>query len=55
MGGHEAVLQARGVRGVVVSMLATHVSGPGSIPGKKERLIYLLHIGGCPPRGSDIT
>ena len=48
-----------GVCGVVVSTLATHASGPGSIPvagGKKERLIsLLLNIRGCAPRGSHIT
>ena len=47
------------VRGVVVSTLANHASGPGSIPvagGKKERLIsLLLNIRGCAPRGSHIT
>ena len=34
-----------GARGVVVSTLTTHASGPGSIPvagGQKERLISLL-------------
>ena len=45
--------------GVMVSTLATHASGPGSIPvagGKKERLIsLLLNIRGCAPRGSHIT
>ena len=40
-----------GACGVVVSTLATHASGPGSIPvagGQKERLIsLLLNIRGC--------
>ena len=48
-----------GARGVVVSTLATHASGPGSIPiagGQKQRLIsLLLNIRGCAPRGSHTT
>ena len=43
----------------MVSTLAAHASGPGSIPvagGKKDRLISLLrNIMGCAPRGSHIT
>ena len=46
-------------RGVVVSTLATHASGPGSIPvagGQKQRLIsLLLKIRVCAPHGSHTT